>query len=325
MIDHSTPPLFIVGAPRSGTSLVRNLIRACEGVYVPPDETQFLPAYFEKVASSTSTESLASFLDNTAFSAHMRARGIWPSRDELLTILRKPEPQSAIPTLMSYLAQREQWGAFAFWGDKTPRYVYFLDLFRSVFPGMRVLFVIRDPRDAVLSMREAWGRSLIRGSVAWRDAARIARSSIDSRNYSASRVVHYEALAMEPAGSMAGIAEWLGVDFSADSLDAVKGSEKWGAARGSGVLSTSIGRFRTQLSRTEIELIERVTFEEMRLWGYVPEYAVGSYVPSALHLQLARFADALRSLAKYGSERGFADGIGYKFRQFLTARRSPRR
>lgn len=321
-VEVTAPPLFIVGAPRSGTSLVRNLIRACEGIYVPPDETQFFPAYLEKVAGGATTGSLASFLGRTAFGMNMRSRGIWPSRPELLEILRDPAPGSGIPALMRYLAGREGRAGFSLWGDKTPRYIYFLDKFRNAFPNMRILFVMRDPRDTVLSMHEAWGRSLVRGAVAWRDAARIAHAGAQMHGPGGAMVVRYEALTAEPAVTMEAIAHWLDVEFSADAIDDHQTDEKWGAVRGTGVTNTSVGRYRTGLTRAEVELVERIAYDEMRLWGYTPDLATESYTPARARLQCARIADGLRSLARYGAERGVLEAVSYKFRQFFVARRS---
>ena len=321
MNDPGAGPLFIVGAPRSGTSLLRNLVRSCDGIYLPPDETQFLPAYIERVATGESVASLASFLDSTAFCTHMRKRGIWPSRGELLDILTDPAPSVAVSALMRYLAVSEGLPAFVIWGDKTPRYIYFLEEFRPVFPRMRVLFVVRDPRDAVLSMRDAWGRSLVRGAVAWRDAARIAREHADKYGPDDAMMVYYEALAAEPATVMAQIANWLGVGLSSSALKNYMGEERWGAARGAGIVNTSIGRYRTRLAQAEVETVEGIAFEEMRAWGYVPEQATKSISPSRSQLHIARIGDAGRSVLRYIGERGVREGLGYKLRQFLVARR----
>jgi hypothetical protein len=320
MTNDTRPPLFIVGAPRSGTSLLRNLVRACKGVYMPPDETQFFPAYFEKAAGQSTSSSLASFVDGTAFSTHMRDRGIWPSQEELLEIFKDPAPELAIPKLMRYLAKGEQQASFALWGDKTPKYIYFLDVFRKAFPGMRVLFVVRDPRDAVLSMREAWGRSLIRGATAWSDAARIALTEANDQAASDVMVVHYEELALDPKPVMARVADWLDVEFSAEAIDNYSGEEEWGAVDNEGVVNTSVGRYSAVLSNAEVELIESTVFGEMNLLGYSPTIATREISPGRIRLHCARIGDGVRSLAKYGKERGLVGGIGYKIRQFLTTR-----
>jgi hypothetical protein len=245
---------------------------------------------------------------------------LWPSKAELEWIFRDPAPAKAIPDLMRFFAQREQ-ATLAFWGDKTPKYIYFLDSLRKAFPGLRVLFMIRDPRDTVLSMRDAWGRSLVRSSIAWRDAARIIRSDSKVHGPNETLVMHYEALATEPVSGLAKIAEWLGVGFSEEAVDRYSGDERWGAVRANQVLSTSIGRYRRILSEAEVRFVESIVFDEMTAWGYMPERATEGKAPSTVHVHFARVSDGLRSLASYRADRGLVAGLKYKLRQFLVTRR----
>ncbi len=152
------------------------------------------------------------------------------------------------------------------------------------------------------------------------DAARIARS--DARVHGpGAMIVHYEALVADPAAITAQIASWLAVEFSADGLEEYLQEERWGAARGVGVVNTSVGRYRAGLSRVEVELIERIAFDELRSWGYTLDFATEPYSPGVMRLRCARIADGLRSLKRYGTERGIVEGVSYKFRQFFVARR----
>jgi hypothetical protein len=321
LVKGTTPPLFIVGAPRSGTSLLRDLVRSCDDIYLPPDETQFFPAYIDLVERHVPKKSLADFLNGTPFSSHMRRRGIWPTQSELLEILADPTPAVALSKLMQFLAGREKQASFMHWGDKTPIYFYSLDKFRHVFPNMRVLFIIRDPRDAVLSMRDAWGRSLVRSAKIWLDVAQIADDYTRMHGAEASTVIKYEALATDPAAVMDWTSEWLGVQFSSDSLVNYSNEDKWGAVREAGVVSTSVGRYREKLTSSEIEFVEGIAYDEMRRWGYEPDYAKNSKTPGRIRLLIARLIDGMRAVTRYVSERGMSEGASYKFRQFIVARR----
>ena len=321
MEDKFQSSLFVVGAPRGGTSLLRNLIRACDNVYLPPDETQFLPAFLEKADKGASREQLIAFLESTPFGNHMRERGIWPSGVELEQIMADPTPRIAMPRLMGKLALAEGAAAGQVWGDKTPKYVFFLDTLTKAFPESKVLFVVRDPRDTVLSMREAWGRSLVRGAVVWRDSARVAREWLSDNDESRCRKVHYETLVSDPVPVMQEVAEWLGVGFDVDALNHYTGEERWGAARGPGVQNSSVARYRGTLSERNIETIEAITGLEMEWFGYARDSSVRLREPSKNYLRLLRLLDGFHSLRRYGSDRGFIDGVLYRFRQFTVARR----
>lgn len=318
--DSISGPLFIVGAPRSGTSLLRNLIRACNGVYLPPDETQFIPGLLARLEATRSSEKIARFLERTAFSGNMRRRGLWPTQKELRQLLDSPNPCVMLTALMTFFAEKDGHQSFRIWGDKTPRYVFFLDEFRRFFPGMRVIFVLRDPRDAVLSMRDAWGRSLTRGSIEWRDAALIAQAWLQEQPAADAIMIRYEALVAHPAATMRGIADWLSVEFKHEALEEYIGEERWGAVKEVGVSGTSVGRYRDELAASEIGLIESIALAEMSALGYPPEIADNRYEPAEWKIRYLRIRDSLRSLGRYIWDRGLVRGTGYKISQLLTAR-----
>lgn len=314
------PPLFVVGAGRSGTSLLRNLVRSCEGVYLPPDETQFIPAYVELVEKGAATKALVSLVEHTAFCRNMRRRGLWPSRPDLMRVFENPDPSVAISRLMTELAGYEGLGPPRIWGDKTPRYISFLKTLRESFPEARFLIIVRDPRDAVLSMREAWGRSLGRGATVWKEAARIADWEVHTRQSPDTMLIHYEAVAVEPEETMLAIAQWLAVPFSPMSIEEYAGEERWGAVRGNKIVATSIGRFREKLSGAEIGLIESIALSEMQSMGYAPEHAKEPYSPTRMQQCWWRISDAAHSLQSYAAEDGLISGVSYKLRQFIVSR-----
>ena len=316
------PPLFIVGAGRSGTSLLRNLVRSCDGVYLPPDETQFIPAYLELVERRAATKALVSLVEHTAFCRNMRRRGLWPSRSDLMRVFEDPDPSVAIPRLMTELASYEGLGPPAIWGDKTPRYIFFLKRLRESFPSARFIIIVRDPRDAVLSMREAWGRSLGRGATVWREASRIADWEVHSKQSPDTMLIHYEDIAVKPEKTMQDVSKWLGVNFSPTSIEAYAGEERWGAAREDKVVATSIGRFRDNLTNAEIGLIESIALREMQSMDYAPEQARQPYSPTGLQQWWWRVLDATQSLRSYADEDGLISGVSYKMRQFIVSRRA---
>jgi Sulfotransferase family len=318
----NAPPLFVVGAPRSGTSLLRNLVRSCEGVYLPPDETQFIPAYIELVERRATTKALVSLVEHTAFCRNMRRRGFWPSRPDLMKVFENSNPAVAIPKLMRELADCEGLEPPKIWGDKTPRYIHFLERLRESFPDARFIVVLRDPRDAVLSMSEAWGRSLGRGAIVWREAARIADREINLRKAPDTILVRYEDIALNPEQTMLEVAKWLGAAFSPATLEEYVGEEKWGAARGDKVVTTSIGRFREKLSGTDVALIESIALAEMQSMGYAPERAKEPYSPTRMQQWWWRISDAAHSLHSYAAENGVISGVSYKMRQFIVSRRA---
>ena len=52
-------------------------------------------------------------------------------------------------------------------GDKTPGYILHLTLLKEIWPDIKMVHIIRDPRDYSASVRQAWGMSLMRAAHRW--------------------------------------------------------------------------------------------------------------------------------------------------------------
>lgn len=144
-------PFFIVGHPRSGTTLLRFILSSHPRLHIPA-ETGFLPFLGVNPQRSLSLVDVERLLDRIA---HLNTEwgGLVQDREEFLAAL--PEPSLAF--VLDALYRRKIAGSGAArWGDKTPGYVHHLPALHSIFPQVQFLHVIRDGRDAVLSASKKW-------------------------------------------------------------------------------------------------------------------------------------------------------------------------
>lgn len=297
-------PLFVVGCPRSGTSLTRSLMRCIPSVCLAPDEIQVLPTFVALCEKNAGAGQIAAYLEETAFADHMRRRGLWPGRAQIETRLGQGAAKDFREVILA-VAEKEGLSGLGFWGDKTPENVFQLELIARLWPDARVLHVMRDPRATVLSMRRSWGRSVLRGSVIWRDAIRAAERAEGLFPAGAVRTLRYEALVAEPARELAGLADWLGVVFEPDALAGFQNDERWGHAAGrSGVVAPPLDNWRKGLTTAQVRQIEEIVLDEMKRVGYVPTLAETVQKPGQLRLRLVKLADAARVLRASARERG---------------------
>lgn len=316
----TTSPLFILGAPRSGTTLARNLIRAFDGVYLPPDEVQVLPAFVARARSGASGPKLAAFMEDSTFSGHMRRRGFWPEQEALGAALAGKSPADAFSALILAIAAKEGREQVRYWGDKTPENVFHLDLIFNLWPEARVLNIVRDPRSTVLSMNQSWGRSILRSSVVWRNAIRAVEKARLRFPPDHIRDLHYEALTMDPQAELTQLATWLDVGFAPDFLSDFTNEERWGNAAGAKGVQQQKPKWQTRLSEGEIRCIEEICFDEMQALGFTPQHATQSRLPGKTSLKLAKVGDSARVLQHYAKERGWSAAISYKLQQWRSAR-----
>jgi Sulfotransferase family len=177
-------PVFIVGCPRSGTTLLRQLLDAHPNLSCGP-ETHFLGTMADI------------------------ERNQW--RQLALFGLSQAEWRSHVRDLFSWVHQRlaEEQGKTR-WVDKTPGYALILDFIDQLYPDCQVVHVVRNPRDVIDSYRRRWGikREWI-GTQMWPKCVRAARQFGQEHPEDRYIEVRYEDLVRDPRKVMQELIAWM--------------------------------------------------------------------------------------------------------------------
>lgn len=223
-----TTPIFIVGAPRSGTTLLQYMLRSHPDISLPTAESHFfIPLLrnehqygdlreitnIRKVLERMYRQS-ASFLDTDL-------HGINFDIDHVSTLLHKQQCTS-MSQLITALFELNAAGENARrWGDKTPYYVLHMKLLLEKFPGAQFIHLIRDGRDCALSMFERKHDFSVYNTFFaakyWEIYVEIGQKvgqEIGPKNY---HEIRYEDLLDDPTLSMKKVCNFLNEDYS-DSL-----------------------------------------------------------------------------------------------------------
>jgi hypothetical protein len=148
------PPFFVLGAPRSGTSLLGRMLNAHPTLAVP-DEVKlvetFLPLLplYGDLGRSRRLRRLVQ--DMLRWRWVRRLPGV-PTPEVVLARVGRPDLGGVIAALLDAwtVGQRK-----ARWGEKTPSNLYFWPVLAASFPESPVVHILRDGRDVVLSQIEA--------------------------------------------------------------------------------------------------------------------------------------------------------------------------
>lgn len=311
-------PIFVVGAPRSGTTLARSLLCSVRQVYLLPDEFQILATFVGMARAGLPTAKRLQFLAGTAFAYNLQQRNLWPSREAFERILGAAGAAESFRRLVVEVAALEGRAEdVEYWGDKTPGNLHHLHLIYELWPDARIVNVVRDPRDVVLSMRAAWGRSVELGAIEWRQSiARVQDAVVDlpALNMLTTR---YENLTRNPLEELSRIVTWLGIetDMSEVPVNDLRTGERWGRSVSRRGVASDVSRWRTHVSPAAVSLIEEICYAQMVAVGYSPQYADAPVEPSDQKLRLLRYVDRLSGVRAYAQERGWRRAISYRWRQ----------
>ncbi|WP_334187321.1 sulfotransferase family protein [Noviherbaspirillum sp.] len=161
--------------------------------------------------------------------------------------------------------------------DKSLDSVHYADELMRLFPDMRFLNVVRDPRAQVASMNKAIIHefdTLLNARI-WVDAHRSACDLL-ARHPERVLTIRYEDFLSDQEQTLMKVCAFFGIEFLPQMLDVTRSAEANQIAKLSALwvsncfspIAANADKFKKQLSMDDIEIIETMTREYMRLYGY---------------------------------------------------------
>jgi hypothetical protein len=296
-------PVFIVGLSRAGTTLLSRMLDAHSEIAIFPETWMYVvldrlgclkefrnpwqtALFFDEV-----WKNLISYRDPAA-----RVVALEAARE---TGYLGPSARLLEQLGRAYARERNA----KIWGEKTPGHALWLPQIRALFPQARILFMVRDPRDVLVSYDERWDEGR-------RDTKYIANTAALLKYYLSHLLrrsafppeqihwVRYETLAANPAAELQRVCNFLGVDFQESMLTFYRRytnveqempDGKYHALLGRPVTTGKIGRYREALTQTQIALVENLLGEEMQAVGYSPS---NSHAASFTHIEKRALSEA---------------------------------
>lgn len=252
--EPAPPPIFVVGCPRSGTTLLRWILDSHSAISCGP-ESRIL--WGIRVAEERNWPTLAGFglsIDEW----HAQVRALFESLH-----LRYAQAQGK-PR----------------WADKSPDYALMLDYIERLYPDAVIVHVVRDPRDVIDAWRRFYGTtSLVRAARAWVSYVRAVHVFARSRPSSRVHELHYEDLVRRPEPTLRALFAWLGEPWEAGVLDFAghrhslapgeQPGERGGPAAGNRTIrDSSVGVGKGGAIAVPFLLVRRTGGDLLRAYGY---------------------------------------------------------
>jgi hypothetical protein len=192
----STPSPFVVGVPRSGTTLLRLMLDAHPELAIPP-ETHFIPAVIRALRRGGSADRVADRITQ-----HRRWADFGLDAEELRARIRALDPLEAGPAVRAFYELYAEGQAKPRWGDKTPGYATKMRRIAKALPEARFIHVIRDGRDVVASQARRSRRPLPVDIAARRWKRRILSTRNRAQGVEHYAEVRYEELVADTEATL---------------------------------------------------------------------------------------------------------------------------
>ena len=206
------PAPFVVGATRSGTTLLRLMLDAHSEIAIP-SETHFIPDLIKsRERYGASRERMVEMLVS-----HRRWGDFQIEPEELSerwgVLEARGELNGPAAVREFFKIYGEKHGGPPRWGDKTPGYVKHMREIQLYLPEARFIHLIRDGRDVALSiLKQSFGPETIEAAAErWRSRVLRGRSQQDYLGYYME--VKFEDLVLDTEGQLRRICEFIELDF----------------------------------------------------------------------------------------------------------------
>ena len=293
----SDRPIFVVGCPRSGTTMLSLMIHAHPRLAMPP-ETRFLiktwrrRAKFGDLATPAQRLALAQYCVRTG--SKIRDLGLDPDETVEKIMAGPATIGSAFGIIFKEFADRH---GKARWGDKRPAYYQEVDVLLRLFPDAQIVHIVRDGRSNVASLKRMpwWPFDSVGSMAAWSMAEYCAQRNLKRLPADTFHLVRYESLVADPRTVLGELCDFLGEDFDDAMLephqvsDVVPERKHWHENLKSGVSTAQVDSWRQGLEPWELGLMETVLRRKLKRYGY-PISGAGRRPSPALVMRYARDA-----------------------------------
>ena len=147
-------PVYIIGNPRSGTSLLRLMLTCHPEVVIPP-EGQFFLWLEGKYGDMIFPEAANRFIDELVETKKFEMWGI--EKLQLQEIFKEYVPQSfrdAVALVYCTYGVLKGRTEFKYWGDKNTLWDDKLNRVLNYFPNSKFIHIVRDGRDVACSFKD---------------------------------------------------------------------------------------------------------------------------------------------------------------------------
>ncbi len=291
----SGQPIFIVGTPRSGTTLAARILGRHPRLFMP-GETHYLDDVYSRRQELGSLESRQGRMAvaqrlYTIYTRYyelpdqQRIERMFPDVSDLVKAIDDCRSHGAV--LDRFMSLQMQVEGKLRWGNNAPRELFSIREIREFFPDAKLVVCVRDIRAFLYSYQGKWkatGAEYVERmkklyhpvvtSYLWKSSMR-QLSVLEQLVPPTDRIiVRYEDLVTEPEATVRSICATIGEEFEPGMLE-VEGHNSSSATDAGGIFASSVDRWKAELSPEEIAISQNIAGSLLGKLGYgeIPAHA----------------------------------------------------
>lgn len=281
---------FVIGNPRSGTTLLRLMLNAHPDITAPP-ESGFLQWWFQKYSNWSKEDNekpkkRQQFIRDIFSSKKIETWGLNEEILDHIIQVKKPSHYGALITLV--------YEAYAVGMGKNPQlildknnyYINHLTLLKQIWPEASFIFIIRDGRDVAssyLEVNKLQTQSPYRpnlpnniASIAkeWYENNQKVLNFMEHEN-SNSLLIRYEDMVIHPKQTLDKLMNFFGLSYAPDMIEFYKQNDEpkstidWKKNTLQPVDAKSIGKYNYGLTKKEVAKFEEIAGSLLKTFNYI--------------------------------------------------------
>lgn len=302
--------IFVVGNSRSGTTLLGKILGSNPNIFTFEELHFFENLWNSKerdLLSQERAEKLAARLLSIQESDYINQKDFRQFSQEARKIISQitQEKLNSLEVLKTFLQYVVSKNGKIIPCEQTPRNIFYISEILEFYPESRVIHMIRDPRDVLLSQKSKWRLKFLGATnIPYREAFRswcnyhpitiskLWNASIDAANNFRDCprfcTIIFEDLVTNPENVMPKICDFVGIDFDKKMLEVTQNSShKKRTKESKGIDSNAVGRWKKgDLTNTEVFLCEQITSNNMKEY----DYSISDLKPMTLNLYFSYFS-----------------------------------
>lgn len=265
-------PIYITGLDRSGKTTLRAFLASHSRIAIPAVGSNMFMYFHGQFGDLADPDNLDRCLD--AMLRYKHVAFLQP--DESAIRLEFAQGPSTYARLFGvFLAQFAHREGKPRWGAQSGLEEQYADVMFPEYPGLKVIQMVRDPRDRYAASLAKWpdGRGRAGGAAA-RWSYSVHHADRNLRNYPSDYlVVRFEDLVAEPRSELERVCAFLGETFEEGMLEMPEAERHRqllsAGSSGDSLLSTDhVGIHRGAVPQDELDFLEVVLRRRMVEWGY---------------------------------------------------------